>query len=193
MTNQKKKTTILAECAILTALAVVLSMIKIYDAPLGGSVTLFSMVPILIAASRHGSAWGFGTAFVYSVTQLLLGISSVAWVPTPGGILLCCLFDYIIAFSLLGMPGLPVFRRNKLPGLMIGGALACILRFVSHFFCGAVVWYSITLEGQWNDLVMELGMWSYSFVYNITYMGPEIVITLIALPILYGVLKRRRA
>ena len=36
-------------------------------------------------------------------------------------------------------------------------------------------------------------MWSYSFVYNITYMGPEIVITLIALPILYGVLKRRRA
>lgn len=192
MTNPKKKTSILAECAILTALAVVLSMIKIYEAPLGGSVTLFSMVPILLAACRHGAAWGFGTAFIYSITQLLLGISNVAWVPTPTGILLCCLFDYIVAFSILGLPGLPIFRKNGLPGLMIGGAAACVLRFASHFFCGAVVWYSITKEGGWNDLVMQLGMWSYSFVYNITFMGPEIVITLIALPILYRVLKNRR-
>ncbi len=175
------KTKILAECAIMCAAASVLSLIKIYEAPLGGSVTLFSMVPILLIAFRHGLMWGYGTAFVYSVIQLLFGLSSVAWVQTPEGIVLCILFDYIFAFTVIGTAA--VFNKiktNTIIKVLLGSLTACLLRFIMHVVSGAVVWYSITKEGQWNDLVNKFGMWTYSIIYNAQYMIPEIIITLTA-------------
>ena len=52
-----KKTRIMVESAVLIAASVILSFIKIYEAPLGGSVTLFSMVPLMIISIRHGLGW----------------------------------------------------------------------------------------------------------------------------------------
>ena len=93
MANQNKKTSlyVLAESAIMVALATVLSMVKVYEAPYGGSVTLLSMAPIIILSMRRGVKTGLLAGFVYSVIQLLLGLNNVAWVPTPMGIVLCCL------------------------------------------------------------------------------------------------------
>jgi len=71
--------------------------------------------------------------------------------------------------------------------------LACVVRFISHFVNGAVVWYEITKNGDWNEYVHTVGMWIYSFVYNITYIGPETVMTLVAVPaivMLLGILKK---
>lgn len=183
METQKTKTRILVECAVMIAAATVLSLVKIYEAPLGGSVTLFSMVPILILSFRHGVKWGCASAFVYSVLQLLLGLSSVAWVPTAQGVVLCVLFDYIIAFTVLGLAGIynPI-KANEYVKIILGIITACVLRYAAHVISGAVVWYQITKEGQWNDLVNKFGMWTYSAIYNIQYMGPETVITLIAAP-----------
>lgn len=184
---QNTKTRILVECAVMVALAAVLSMIKVYEAPLGGSVTLFSMAPIVVAAFRHGPKWGFATAFVYSVTQLLLGLGTLSWVPSPTGIVLCILLDYIIAFTLLGVAAF--FRpkgevsNKKLIWLLVAASLTvCILRYLSHVLSGAVVWYEITKAGQWNDLVMKTGMWAYSAIYNASYMGFETIITAVAAP-----------
>lgn len=171
------------------AAASVLSLIKIYEAPLGGSVTLFSMVPILLIAFRYGVGWGTASAFVYSAIQLLLGLNAVAYVPTAWGIILCVLFDYIVAFSVLGLAG----AYNKLISndyvrVVVGTLTACILRFAAHVVSGAVVWYSITKEGQWNDLVNQFGAWTYSIVYNAQYMVPETIITLIAVPAIIAVM-----
>jgi len=181
---------ILAECAVMTALAAVLSMLKIYEAPLGGSVTLFSMVPIIMIALRHGTLYGLCTGFVYSVTQLILGLGNVAYVPTAAGIILCILFDYIIAFSLLGLAG--IFEKTgmkPLVSIICGTLLVCILRYISHIISGAVVWYEITKLGGWNDYVQTVGMWTYSIVYNLQFMLPETVITLIAAPVCVRVSK----
>ncbi|MDD4773168.1 MAG: energy-coupled thiamine transporter ThiT [Eubacteriales bacterium] len=188
MQKVKNKTRILVECAIMIAAATVLSVVIIYEAPLGGSVTLFSMVPILALSFRHGIKWGCASAFVYSVLQLILGIGNVLWVPTARGIVLCVLFDYIIAFTILGFAC--IFRRlktNEYMKILLGIILVCLLRYISHVISGAVVWYEITKEGQWNDLVNKFGMWTYSLIYNIQYMGPETVITLIAAPALHAV------
>ncbi|MBP3369029.1 MAG: energy-coupled thiamine transporter ThiT [Clostridia bacterium] len=45
---------VLTECALMIALATVLSLVKIYEAPFGGSVTLLSMAPIIVLSMRHG-------------------------------------------------------------------------------------------------------------------------------------------
>lgn len=188
MQTQKTKTRILVECAVMIAAATVLSLVKIYEAPLGGSVTLFSMVPILILSFRHGVKWGCASAFVYSVLQLLLGLSSVAWVPTAQGVVLCVLFDYIIAFTVLGLAGIyNSIKANEYVKIILGIITACVLRYAAHVISGAVVWYQITKEGQWNDLVNKFGMWTYSAIYNIQYMGPETIITLIAAPAILAV------
>ncbi len=47
------------------AMATVLSMVKIFTMPQGGSVTLASMVPLILVSYRHGLKWGAGTAFAH--------------------------------------------------------------------------------------------------------------------------------
>ena len=183
MKNPKIKT--LAECAIFIALGTVLSIVIIYEAPLGGSVTLFSMVPVIMLSFRHGAKWGIASAFCYSVLQLLLGMKNVMYVPGAFGIVLCVLLDYIIAFTVLGLAGIFMnikdAKMNHYVKIICGTLAVCILRYASHVVSGAIVWYEITKEGAWNDLVLRTGMWTYSLIYNAQYMLPETIITLIGI------------
>ena len=176
---------------MMVALATVLSMIKVWEAPLGGSVTLFSMVPILICGIVHGVKMGLFSAFSYSLVQLLLGIGTVAYVPDPVGIVLCILLDYVLAFTALGLAGILVKRRffqnekaSLCTSISLGVLISVLLRFVFHVLSGAVVWYSITKAGAWNDAVFRYGKWTYSLVYNATFMVPEIILTMIAVPVI---------
>ena len=78
----KNRTLPLVECAIMIALATVLSMVKLAELPYGGSITIASMLPIAIIAYRRGMGWGLGSAFVYAVIQQLLGLNSLSYVTT---------------------------------------------------------------------------------------------------------------
>ena len=64
----------LCESAILLALGFVLSFIKIYEMPNGGSVTIASMLPVILIGIRWGLGWGFGASIVFSLLQFLPGI-----------------------------------------------------------------------------------------------------------------------
>lgn len=194
--KSNSKLYILTECAVMTALATVLSLIKYSPFTLGGSITLLSMLPIIIIGLRHGPVWGFASSFLYSVIQLVLDLGTVAYVPTPVGIALCVLFDYTLAFSSLGVAGFfrikpDDFGTKKIPYVKAFSAvaIACVLRFICHFISGVVVWYEITKAGGWNDYVQTVGMYTYSFVYNISYFGPETALTLCGVPIAVIVLK----
>lgn len=57
----------LCEGAIMVALATVLSMVKIYKAPYGGSVTLLSMAPIIVLSMRRGLKVALPAGFAYSL------------------------------------------------------------------------------------------------------------------------------
>lgn len=175
---------------MLVALATVLSFVKLYEAPLGGAVTLFSMVPILLCGFVYGVKAGFAAAFVYSLMQLILGIGTVAYVPTALGVVGCILLDYLLPFTLLGVAGF--FKKMKCSlylKLTLGSLVALLLRFTSHFVGGAWIWYQITKDGGWNDYVFKYGKWAYSLIYNAWYMVPEIVLCLVAVPVTVVVMR----
>ena len=80
MSKTYSKTRILVECALMIAIGTVLSNIKFFTLPNGGSVTLLSMLPFVLVSFRHGVKWGLFTGFVNGCLQMLLGF----WAPpTP--------------------------------------------------------------------------------------------------------------
>lgn len=182
------RTKILTECAIMVALATVLSMIKIYEAPLGGSVTLLSMLPIIVISFRRGVPAGLGSAFIYSIIQIIIGTSIFAYVPTTLGIIGTVIFDYILPFTVIGLAGIFYNREQQgkrlIVSILMGTFLVLSLRYASHVLSGGIIWYEITKKLGWNEYVSTVGPWTYSLVYNITYMGPEAAITLAASPII---------
>lgn len=191
---------ILTESAIMVALATVLSMLKIWEAPYGGSVTILSMTPIIILSMRRGIKVGLFAGFAHSLIQLLLGLGTVAYVPTPMGIVVCVLTDYILPFTLLGLGGL--FRDVKFTGnsttnlfiaAALGALLVTLLRYASHIVSGAVIWYALDLEWYADDpshIVFQYGPWMFSAIYNGGYMIPEIIATVVGTPILTKALSK---
>ena len=183
---KNKKIVFLAEAAVMLALATTLSFVKIYEAPLGGAVTLASMLPIMYISFRHGVLKGLACSFVYSVIQLILGLSYLAYFPSPVGVIGCIMLDYIVPFTMLGFAGV-FYRKNakasvRIVGAVCGVVLACALRFACHYFGGVVLWYEITKEQDWNAYVHTVGKWLYSFVYNISYFGPDAAIVIALSP-----------
>lgn len=204
MAAQNKKRTldvhVLTEAAIMIALATVLSIIKIYRAPFGGSVTMLSMAPIIILSLRRGCGVGLGAGFVYGVIQLILGFNNVGWVPDLGGKVLCILFDYILPFTLLGLGGMfrnVKFTKNERTNLIIaaflGTLVVTIIRYACHIFSGVVVWYALDLEWYADEpdhIVNRYGPFLFSSIYNGSYMIPEIIETCIGVPILATALRK---
>lgn len=64
---KETKTKKLVLSAVLLALATVLSLFKVYQLPLGGSITLLSMLPVCLLSIRYGVKWGLTCSFFYGV------------------------------------------------------------------------------------------------------------------------------
>lgn len=171
---KNKKLLALVEGAIMVALATVLCFIRIVRFPWGGSVTLLSMLPITIYSIRRGVKCGLLASFVFSLVQFLQGVIDglFGWGLTGGMLIACILFDYIIAFTVLGLAGA---FGNKSLGAMVGGTvMAIFLRYVSHVISGAAVWHSV---GKIWEAFSTDNEWVYSIIYNGVYMGIELVLT----------------
>lgn len=188
MTNEKMKTTglnptvlRLVESAVMLGLATVLSLIKLYQMPLGGSVTLCSMLPILLIGYKYGVRWGLLTGFTYGVIQLLLDVASLmSWGLTPVAITVSFLFDYLLAFSALGLAAVYGRSFSKFAAGMLTGVF---LRFVCHVISGATAFLSWVPE-EWSG-----HPWLYSMAYN-AFLLPDFAICLVVGMLLYQPLKR---
>jgi thiamine transporter len=146
---------ILAESAVMIALASVLYIIKIFTLPQGGSITLGSMVPILVLSLRRGPKVGVTAGIVFSFFVLYYE----PFVYNPVQFLL----DYPLAFGSLGLAGL--FRSRPIVGVGTGiGA-----RFICHFLSGLVFFASFAPAGESPAL--------YSAIYNASYLIPEFAIS----------------
>ena len=167
------RTRILVECAILLSFATVLSLFKIVDLPYGGSVTIASMLPLVIAAWRHGTGYGLVTAGLYGIVQQLLGLKTLSYVTTWQSVVAVILLDYVAAFAVIGLAG--IFRgkvENQAASMTLGALLACVLRYACHVISGATVWAGLSIP--------TAGAILYSFAYNATYMVPESIVLLAA-------------
>ena len=196
------KTKRLTESAMLIALAVVLEILGrtvIPPMPFGGQLTLVSMLPMVVISYRHGVRWGLTAGLAYAMVQMALGADTVTAAFQPGYFgdgtmigraLTMCLFDYILAYTALGLGG--CFRNSiRKPGtaLMCGSLVALGMRYLCHIFSGYILfagwaeWF-FTQEGfpAWgaalvSSLTPGLLGWVYSIVYNGMYMVPEMILT----------------
>lgn len=163
------------------ALAYVLSFIKIYHMPWGGSVTLLSMFFVAFVGYLFGPGVGFSAAFVYSILQFIQGGGSYMLSPFQ----ICC--DYFLAFTALGASG---FFKNKKNGLVTGYIVAVILRGAFHALGGYLYWMEYMPD---NFPASLAGL--YPIAYNFAYLIPEAVITVIVilLPPVKNALNRVKA
>lgn len=182
MSNSKTK--MLVEGAVMIALATVLSFVKVYQLPWGGSITLLSMLPIVVYSIKYGVSKGLMVSFLYALIQFGQGIADglFGWGLTPVMLVTCILLDYIIAFTVLGLAG--IFRKKGLVGNIIGIIISLILRFSCHFLSGVVVFAS---AGKlWEGFSTD-NTYLYSFLYNGSFMLPEIIFTVIGAVVLLTV------
>lgn len=154
----------LAFCAVAIALGTVLSNLKLFHFPTGGSITLLSMLVICLPGYFFGLGAGLMAGVAYGILQLLTD----PYVLYPMQLVV----DYLLAFGALGLSG--IFTNAK-AGLMKGYIVGVLGRYVFAVISGWIFFGSYAWEG-W-------GAFPYSLVYNGIYIFAEAVITVIILAI----------
>jgi len=177
-TNSHLRIRALCEGAIMVALAFVLSFVKLYELPNGGSLTP-AMFPILLFAVRWGLGKGLMAGFVFGLLQLMYD-SAYAWGWQS------MLLDYLLAFTPLGLAGL---FKGKSWGIFPGTVIGCVGRFIVHYISGVTIYRiyeptEIPGIGVFDDAVL------YSIVYNGSYMLPNMLLALAIAIVLYVPMKR---
>ncbi|MPM75873.1 Thiamine transporter ThiT [bioreactor metagenome] len=170
-------TRMLCEGALLVAAAQILSFVKLFELPNGGSLTP-AMFPILLFAVRWGVGSGLLAGFVLGVLQFMFdGGFALGWQSILG--------DYLVAFAALGLAGA---FRGKRWGIFAGSVLGCLARFLVHYVVGATIWAEWMPE-EFFGLTMTTP-WFYSLLYNGSYMLPNLVLALVIAAALYRPMAR---
>ena len=157
-------TTQLVFSAVAMALAIVTAEIKFTRLPMGGSITLFSMLFIVLIGYCYGLKAGLMTGFAYGLLQFLM--DPVFYSPIQ------LLIDYPLAFGALGLSGIFSEKKN---GLLKGYIVGVIGRYIFAFISGVVFFGSYAPEGTPAAI--------YSLGYNATYIVPEAIATMIIISI----------
>ena len=158
-----------------------LSFVKLYELPNGGSLTP-AMFPIVLYALRFGLLRGLGSGFVFGLLQLIFdGAYAWGWQSM--------LLDYLLAFTPLGLAGL---FRGKAWGIFPGTAIGCLGRFLVHHLSGITI-YRIVVPTAIPGLGTYDNPHLYSLVYNASYMVPNTILALILAGLLYVPLKKYMA
>ncbi len=150
----------IAEIGVAIALAAVLHLIRLWEMPQGGSITLGTMVPLFILALRRGPAVGALGGALYGIFE--------GWVLSGGRFFLHpvqVILDYPLAFGLLGIAGF--FSKSPAFGVVLASAA----RYLSHVISGVVFFSQYAPKGQ--------PVWLYSLGYNITYLGPDFAVAIV--------------
>ncbi len=149
--------------AMCVALSFILSYIKLFEMPQGGSVTAASMLPILLFAFVAGPRAGFIAGTTYGFLQFIQSGYAAHWISI--------ILDYPLAFACLGLIAfVPKGIKSLESRFALGICLALLGRFASHVLSGAI--FFAEYAGDQNP-------WIYSMVYNGSFLAVELAITLI--------------
>lgn len=148
--------------ALMLATAIILQQLRIFHMPQGGSITAGSMVPLLLIAYRFGPGIGMLTGFLYG----MINLAQDPFILHPVQVL----FDYPLPFMAMGLAG--ISQKH----LLLGTAAAFFGRFACHFISGVVFFGSYAPAGT--------SVYTYSFLFNITYLLPECLICCLILKLL---------
>lgn len=141
------------------ALATVCSLIKFANLPMGGSVTLLSMLFIILIGYWYGPYVGIMTAVAYGLLQF---VTEPIFYTLPQ-----MFIDYPCAFGALGLSG---FFSGKKHGLQLGYLAGVLGRYFFSVISGVVFFGAYAPEGT--------PALQYSLGYNASYLVPEAALTL---------------
>ena len=200
------KTRRLTESALLIALGTVLALLTNYipflNLPYVGSITIFSMVPLIILSYRYGIGWGFFSGLVFGVLQMAIGATTGVFAGAELYVVVfSILLDYLLAYAVIGLAGMFKNKiKNPFVSIGVGSLVVCVLRYVVHVLSGALLfgsyaeWYFT--EGGFpvdagasilNSFSGTALAWIYSLVYNAMYMVPETLITVVGAVLIMAV------
>jgi thiamine transporter len=170
MRNRKRK--IIVEAGILISLALMLEYLTLFipGMPQGGKFISLGMIPLIIFSLFRGWKWGISAGAVFGILYFYL---VERFFVHPAQFLL----DYILAFGSVGVAGfyskfLINERKFAIPAAVI---TACLLRFLCHLLSGVIFIRLFLAEVPENP-------WLYSFMYNITYTIPTIIVCTLLIP-----------
>lgn len=159
--------------ALCAAMSFVLSYIRLYRWPQGGSITPASMLPLFVYSYIFGPAAGVAAGSAYGLLQLIQD----PYILHPVQVLL----DYVLGFAALGLAGLS--RSNIGLGSLIGG----FGRFFCSFLSGVIFFGSYAPEGM-SPIV-------YSLYVNGLIIGTDTIICVIVsqIPQIKSAIERLKA
>ena len=160
--NRKVDIKAMTVSALLIAIAMVLSNVKIFTMPQGGSITLLSLLPIAVVTYLYGTKRGIIAGVALGLVNLIFG----PYVIHPAQLLL----DYPIAFGALGIGGAFRNGKNGLTKVYVVGVFA---RYLCAVASGIIFFGSYAPKG-FNAV-------TWSVWYNITYIAVEAAITIVVI------------
>ena len=153
----------IAKAALCVALAYILNLITLFRMPMGGSVTLVAMLPLILFAVAYGPLEGLLVGCVFGLLDLLIN----PYVIHPVQLLV----DYPMAYGALALAcvarAIPAPQRLQLPLAVFFGYLG---RYIMAVLSGVVFF---------AEYAGEEGALIYSLVYNISYLGVEAVMCMV--------------
>ncbi len=156
----------IAYAGVAIAMSFALSYLRIVQMPQGGSITIASLLPIFLYSYMFGVKKG---VFAGAILGLLQAIQDPV-ILHPAQFIL----DYPAAYACIGFAGVfaKVKKLDKLPQVQIalGGIVAGLARFVSHYLSGCFAFGVFAPEGQ--------PVWLYSLIYQSGYVLPDIAIVI---------------
>ena len=176
--GKKTDTKALIFSALLVALAMVLDQIKLFTMPQGGSVTPFSLLPIVLC----GYFFGFRRGVLAGVCMGLLQLLFSPYVIHPIQMLL----DYPIAFGALAFGA---FLRNSKKGALIKTYIVGVLfRYMFAVLSGVIFFGAYIPDPRFNAL-------TWSLWYNFTYTAIEagVTIAILFIPAVSNMFKTLRS
>ena len=163
---KNKRVQMLCEGALSIAIAVVLSYVKLDVGPSGGSINA-TMIPLILFAIRWGWGWGMGVGLVFGTLKYFLGEGIVInWISI--------IFDYSVAYAFVGLAGV---LKRKVNWAWLAALIGCVARFVIHYLSGVTV-YAEWMPEEFLGLTMTTPFF-YSALYNLFYMLPSTVISVV--------------
>ncbi len=163
--NKREDLRPLVLSALLIGLALIANNLLKFHMPYGGSITLCSMLFVGLCGYFSGPKYGFMSGFAFGILNALIGgFTGLHW--------MSFILDYLLAYTVFGVTGL---FRNKKSGLYIGYSLGVFGRFICSWLSGWLIFGSYAPAGQ--------APWLYSLIYNLSYIGPEFILTLIILAV----------
>lgn len=163
----------LTVAALCIGLAFLLSFIKLFSMPMGGSITPASMLPLLAFSYIYGPKKGVLAGLVYGLLQFMQ--NPVVLAP------LQVILDYPLAFGALALAG---FAKRS---IVLGIAYGCAGRFICSWLSGWVFFAEYAPEGMPG--------WLYSLAVNGGVIGVDcaVCIAVAMIPALHKLFDRQRA